>query len=186
MWRLARGRFSRNEINGVEGLQGPYRLSGTRGEQFVIVVSGTEVVYLDGKKMERGLQSDYVIDYNIGEITFTSKHIINAFSRIIVEFQYSDRFYTRTVSGGNISIDRKKATYHLSVFNEQDARNQPIQQDLQAFDSSSGLSAREILQISGDASNLAVLPGARKISNFSVNEPNYILLDTGAGVFIAL
>ncbi|MCC7298405.1 MAG: hypothetical protein IT244_08740 [Bacteroidia bacterium] len=180
---LARGRFSRNEINGVEGLQGPYRLSGTRGEQFVIVVSGTEVVYLDGKKMERGLQSDYVIDYNIGEITFTSKHIINAFSRIIVEFQYSDRFYTRTVSGGNISIDRKKATYHLSVFNEQDARNQPIQQDLQAFDSSSGLSAREILQISGDASNLAVLPGARKISNFSVNEPNYILLDTGAGVF---
>lgn len=176
---LARGRFNRNELNGVEGLQGPYRLTGARNEQFVIVVSGTEVVYLDGEKMQRGLQSDYVIDYNTGEITFTPKHIINAFSRIVVEFQYSDRFYTRSIASGSTTISRSKANYTFSVYSEQDAKSQPIQQDLTAYDSTTGLTAREILQKSGDNVNLAVLPGARKNQIFSTTEPNYVLVDTG-------
>lgn len=180
---LARGRFSRNEINGIEGLQGPYRLAGARGEQFVIVVSGTEVVYLDGERLERGLQADYVIDYNLGEITFTPKHIINAFSRIVVEFQYSDRFYTRSVTAGNATLIRKKSSFYLGVYSEQDARNQPIQQDLEAFDSTTGLTAREILRTAGDNPANAVFPGARRLTQFSANEPNYILRDSSGVLF---
>jgi len=176
---LARGRFSRNEINGTEGLQGPYRLSGSRGEQFVIVVSGTEVVYLDGQKMERGLQSDYVIDYNAGEITFTPKHIITAYSRIVVEFQYSDRFYTRSVTGANATIQHKNATWFAAIYSEQDSKSQPIQQDLELTDSSTGLTAREILRNAGDDPTLALFPGGRKLQAFNGNEPNYILKDTG-------
>jgi hypothetical protein len=180
---LARGRFSRNEINGIEGLQGPYRLTGSRGEQFVIVVSGTEVVYLDGQKMERGLQADYVIDYNAGEITFTPRHIINAFSRIVVEFQYSDRFYTRSVAGTSATFRRKKIAYYAGVYSEQDARNQPIQQDLDITDSTSGLTARDILRNAGDDPSQALFPGGRKLLQFSTSEPNYILRDTGSMLF---
>lgn len=180
---LARGRFSRNEISGVEGLQGPYKLNGARGEQFVIVVSGTEQVYLDGKKMERGLQADYVIDYNTGEVTFTPKHIITAFSRIVVEFQYSDRFYTRSVTGGNVTMIREKTEYYAGIYSEQDARNQPIQQDLEAFDSSSGMSVRDILKNSGDDPALSQMSGVRRLTAFSTSEPNYILRDTGGVVF---
>lgn len=180
---LARGRFSRNEIQGVEGLQGPYRLKGARAEQFVIVVSGTEVVYLDGRKLERGLQADYVIDYNLGEITFTPKNLINAFSRIVVEFQYSDRFYTRSVLATQSTLQRSKTTYYLGVYSEQDAKNQPVQQDLEATDSSTGLNARQVLQAAGDNPALAAISGVRRLVAFSNSEPNYIARDTGSGVF---
>ncbi len=180
---LARGRFNRNEINGVEGQQGPYRLQGARGEQFIIIVSGTEVVYLDGKRMERGLQSDYIMDYNTGELTFTPKHIINAYSRIVVEFQYSDRAYTRSVAGANTTFISKKWELLGAVYSEQDAKNQPIQQDLQAFDSSSNRTAREILQDAGDNVSTAVLSTVKPSTIFSTSNPNYIRRDTGTVQF---
>lgn len=175
---IARGRFARNEINGVEGLQGPYRLTGAKGEQFVIVVSGTEAVYLDGVKMQRGLQDDYVIDYNSGEVTFTTSRIITAFSRIVVEFQYTDRAYTRTVAGGYMGVKKGNASFYTTVFTEQDAKSQPIQQDLDLFDSSSMQTVREILQKSGDDVNSAVISGARLLAEFSNSSPNYILIDS--------
>jgi len=182
---LARGRFFRNEINGIEGLQGPYRLKGSRGEQFVVIISGTEAVYLDGKKMERGLQSDYVMDYNSGEITFMPKHLINTFSRIVVEFQYSDRAYTRSVTGANISLVQKKWEFITAVYSEQDAKNQPIQQDLLAVDSTTGKTAKELLQISGDNLMQATVTSAHVIPIFSISNPNYILGDSaGTKYFI--
>jgi len=51
---VSRGRFSRNEIQGIEGIQGPYRLQGAQNESFIIIIAATEIVYVDGKKLARG------------------------------------------------------------------------------------------------------------------------------------
>jgi hypothetical protein len=127
---LSRGRFVRNIVQGIEGNQGPYRLQGANGELFIIIISGTESVYLDGQKLTRGEQNDYTIDYNTGEVVFMPKRLITQFSRIIVEFQYSDRNYARTVLGANTQWEGKKTAVYFNYFTEQDNKNQPFQQNL--------------------------------------------------------
>jgi hypothetical protein len=175
---LARGRFSRNQFNGQEGVQGPYRLSGAAGETPIIVVSGTEVVYLDGQRMVRGLQGDYVIDYNLGEISFNPTRLIGAYSRIVVEFQYSDRNYVRSVSAASAETTLGKGRLHAAWFNEQDLRNQPLQTNLDLYDSSRQLGAREILAAAGNDPAAAVMSGIRSVAGFDPSGINYTLSDS--------
>ncbi|MEK0421284.1 MAG: hypothetical protein RLZZ161_1135, partial [Bacteroidota bacterium] len=182
---LARGRFSRNELQGQEGLQGPYRLSGARNENFIIVVSGTEVVYLDGKRLERGYQSDYTIDYNLGEITFTPKHLIAQNSRIVVEFQYTDRFYTRMVGATLFSAEKQNFTLYGSMFREGDLPLQPLQQDLSLFDSIRMLDAGQIMELAGDNPSAASMSGAFRQTTFNPSAPNYVKKDSAGFTFYA-
>lgn len=147
---VSRGRFSRNTIEGTEGNQGPYRLTGARGEQFIIIIAGTEVVYLDGKRLVRGEQNDYVINYNNGELTFTPRQLITSYSRIVVEFQYSDRNYGRSVLHAKGGLTKNKWTIQAHYFSEFDNKNQPFQQSLDIFDSVNNQSARQVLANAGD------------------------------------
>lgn len=92
-----RGRFRVQRIDALEGVQGPYRLRGDGGETFILVLPGTERVYLDGVLMTRGQPNDYVIDYTTAEITFTNRRIIGADRRIRVEFEYTTQQFSRTM-----------------------------------------------------------------------------------------
>lgn len=95
---VIRGTFRTVELTGRDGIQGPYRLTNTANDPFIVVVAGTERVYLDGRLLDRGDENDYVIDYSIGEIYFTNQRIIRNTHRIRVEYQYLSSGFTRTLS----------------------------------------------------------------------------------------
>ncbi len=100
-----RGQFRTQEIEPIDGVQGPYRLEGAQGERFIIVIAGSERVYLDGQRMTRGETNDYVIDYAQAEITFTSNRLITDDRRISVEFEYRTTTFSRTLVGAEAQAD---------------------------------------------------------------------------------
>ena len=129
---ISKGVFATNTITPTEGNQGPYSLTGTNGESFVIVLVNSEAVYINGTKLTRGASQDYVIDYNSGRITFTPKRIITADLRIIVEFEYSQMAYVRSMVDARLdytSSDKKLNTF-FDLYSEQDAKNQGQNQTL--------------------------------------------------------
>lgn len=173
----ARGQYVRKEFMGQEGNQGPYRLSGTGNEAFVVILAGTERVFLDGQLLERGADRDYVIDYNLGEITFTPRRLITKDKRLVVEYQAAERAYLRTVLFAGQQMKWDRITARLAVYNEQDARNQPLQQVLTD-------SQKAVLQDIGNNLNLAYYPGYDSIG-FRTDRPMYRRTDSlGYTVFV--
>ncbi len=94
---VSRGKFITNQYQGIDGMQGPYLLAGENNERSIIVIAGTERVYVDGERMTRGDNADYVIDYTNAAVTFTTRRLISRVSRIVVDFEYSDRQFSRTL-----------------------------------------------------------------------------------------
>lgn len=127
---VSKGQFTRKSFNGIEGIQGPYRLSGANNETYIIIIAGTERVYIDGVLLKRGLENDYTINYNTGEIYFTTNQVITKDKRIIVEYEYTDRNYTRFIITNNNSFKKGKGTFWANVYSETDAKNQPLDQEL--------------------------------------------------------
>ncbi|MEM1127465.1 MAG: hypothetical protein AAGI71_12500 [Bacteroidota bacterium] len=101
---VSRGQYRTQEIIPIEGVQGPYRLEGPQGEPFILVLAGTESVFFDGERLERGETRDYVIDYGTGELSFTSNRLITAERRITVEYQFTTNQFTRSLLGGEAEV----------------------------------------------------------------------------------
>lgn len=151
---LVRGVFTQSTFTGQEGNQGPYKLTGPNGELFVLVVSGSERVYVNGIPLERGENEDYIIDYNAGEIRFNATYPITSEMRINVEYQFSERRYTRFLAYGGGSFQQShKLKIAAHVYSESDAKNQPLQQTLTQEQVA-------ILDAAGDNTELMVAPSA--------------------------
>jgi hypothetical protein len=148
---LVRGQFSTSQFTAQEGNQGPYKLEGTNGELFVLIVSGSETVYVNGVPVKRGENEDYTIDYNAGEVTFNATFPITSEMRITVDYQFSDRNYSRFVAYGGGKFENKKLKIGVSVYSENDAKNQPLQQNLSE-------EQVQILAAAGDNESLMVSP----------------------------
>ena len=148
---LVRGQFTTSQFTAQEGNQGPYKLRGPNSELFVLIVSGSETVYVNGIAIERGENKDYIIDYNAGEIIFNSTFPITSEMRITVDYQFSERNYSRfTVFGGG-NYETEKLKLGVSVYSEVDSKNQPLQQNLSSEQVA-------ILSQAGDDQSMMVAP----------------------------
>ena len=58
---IVKGKYKKTEIQAQNGNQGPYKLIGQNGELFVLVVSGSESVFINGKKIKRGMLNVVVV-----------------------------------------------------------------------------------------------------------------------------
>jgi hypothetical protein len=169
---ISRGKFNRMLLQGQEGNQGPYRLQGAEGERFIIVLAGTEKVFIDGVPMRRGLDDDYVIDYNLGEITFTSHRLITKDIRIVLEFEYVVQQYLRTTLSTETEWKRGRKRTYLSTYSEQDNPNTSGIQDLRPSD-------KLRLAAAGDSVSRAFSSGVDTLrEGYDPNRVLYKWLDT--------
>jgi hypothetical protein len=162
---IVKGVYAESKFVGQEGNQGPYKLVGPNGELYILIVSGSERVYVNGLLLKRGENEDYVIDYNAGELKFNTTYPVTENMRINVEYQFTDRNYTRFIGygGGNYSNDLFDIGVY--VYSESDAKNQPLQQNLSEEQVA-------ILQNAGDDRTLMTGPSAVS-DTFSENKILY-------------
>lgn len=169
---VSRGQFATNEFMGQEGNQGPYQLRSPEGQINIIVLAGTERVWVDGELMTRGESHDYVIEYGNGQITFTRNRLITSDSRITVDFQFSDESFQRnywTAQGKSEFMDGK-VRLGTTFIRESDNQDNPLRFAL----SEASLQA---LEAAGDS--VAVVPG-----DTLVGEGNGAYLKDSTGVFV--
>lgn len=168
---VARSEFHRIRFQGVEGNQGPYRLTGKNGEQFITLISGSEQVFIDGILMKRGENQDYVINYNTGEVTFTSFRPIFQQNFITISYNYANRNYSRYLFTGKLEHQREKFKIGLNWFMENDNKNAPLALSLSKED-------EQILANAGNDPNLMYAPSG-VVTEYDVNKILYRLNPAG-------
>jgi hypothetical protein len=168
---ISRGSFAVNNFQGVEGNQGPYKLRGNNAENFIIILAGSEKVYIDGIPMKRGEDNDYIIDYNLGEISFTPNKMITKDVRIRVEFEYTDRQYFRSLLSNNLTFTHKKNEFYFSALSIQDSKNQTLDRTL------TSLEKQRIANV-GDNINTVLLPSYQEVQLNANDKVLYMLKDT--------
>ena len=95
----SQGLFQSLEFSGSEGLQGPYELLSALRDDGAVVLAGSESVRLNGRLLTRGRERDYVIDYDLGTLSFATGQPISEGDIIRVDFRYSQESWERGACG---------------------------------------------------------------------------------------
>ena len=158
MAAAGKGQFKSQHFLGLEGVQGPYQLTGTQGQREIIVLAGTERVYVDGRQLTRGEENAYTIDYANGQILFTRKQLITGDSRITVDFEFSDQKFQKNVLGatGEFRLLNDRLRLKTSLLRESDDKDNPL-------DLSLNETYRHILSAAGDSLDQAAVSGAQDV-----------------------
>lgn len=167
---VSRGEFHSNSFLGIESVQGPYPLNGKNGESGIVVLAGTETIWVDGIVARRGESNDYVIDYAAGQISFTSRELITADSRIVVEFEYANEDYERQYLAARTAIKSPhfQSGSYLTYISERDDRTRPLGLTFDAGDT-------EQLRLAGDSGTLA---SSLTADSLGPNSGDYVRRDT--------
>ena len=125
---IPKGQSTSLVLRGEEG-RSEYRL--TVDGQFVIVKAGSEIVWLNGERMRRGENNDYIIrEYGDPIVEFNSKHLITSNDVIRIDFEYipEDRAYQQNLYGLSsvFTLPGERLTFGASYAVEADL-NQPEQ-----------------------------------------------------------
>lgn len=165
----SRGKFSRQTLATKEGNQGPYKINGNNNERFIIILSGTEKIYFNGELLKRGFDLDYAIDYNLAEITFSPNRLIAKETRVIVEFEYTDLNYFRTLYTANTSYQSDKTKIVFNFYSEQDSKKSTGQIELDS-------TSINLLEGAGDVSTNYNILSIRKLEQDNADNIKYELL----------
>ena len=166
----AKGQFSSAQIQPIEGVQGPYKLTGPNGERFIIVLASSEKVFIDGKLMERGFDRDYVIDYNLGEVTFSNSILITRFTRIRIDFEYAEQYYSRSNLNATQELTNGKVKLYANFYQEKDNPQNSLGFNLEEDDV-------DALVALGDNNGVGVIDGA-ELTDFIENAILYLKRDS--------
>jgi len=169
---FARSKTGVQNIEPIEGVLGPYRIEGPQNEPFIFILAGSEKVFLDGEQLKRGIKNDYIIDYNSAEITFNAQHYISKYSVIQIEFEYSDRQYSRNVTAVRHEQTIGNLDLNIGFFQQSDKADSQIEEL-----SSSDLDAISSL---GQESNYAEIPSVDSVG-FASDKIRYAKIDTVVG-----
>ncbi|MCB9356993.1 MAG: hypothetical protein H6505_00280 [Calditrichaeota bacterium] len=125
---VSRGEFQSNSFFGLESVQGPYQLTGKSGESGIVVLAGTERIWIDGVEVKRGESNDYTIDYASGQIFFTPNRLITSDTRIVAEFEYANEEFERQYFAARTALKSSalSAGVHLTYVSERDDRTRPL------------------------------------------------------------
>ena len=112
---VVRGKFNTFTFTAIEGNQGPYKIYGANNEAVILMIEGSEQVYVNGTQIKRGENEDYIINYNAGEIIFNPTFPITSEMRITVDYQFSERNYSRLVVYGGSNYNSEKLKQLLTA-----------------------------------------------------------------------
>ncbi len=134
---VSKGQTSSITLRGMEG-QREYRIN--VDGRYIVMIAGSETVWLNGEEMRRGEGNDYVIrDYGDPTVEFTNKHLITSSDVIVVDFEYieEDRNYRQDLYGtrGKVNLFQKRGiprgfvdgvTIGASYATESDDKDNPL------------------------------------------------------------
>lgn len=100
-----RGEMHELTIQPKEGIRGPYPLQGKYNESSIIILPGTEKVWLNGQRLQQGMDQGYTLDAAFAEITYTGPEVLSSTDILRVEFQYITQNYTRTLIQAQSTVD---------------------------------------------------------------------------------
>jgi hypothetical protein len=171
---VAKGKFASIDLTPLENVQGPYRLTGPNGEQFIIVLAGSERVYLDGRLQVRGFDYDYTIDYNLAELTFSPRHLITKNSRLKVDFEYSDLNYSRSLYTASHYQQIGKLNVRANYYQEADDPNNAANLTLSATD-------QQLLRNAGNVASVQRAGGDSAAYNRTLVQYSRVAMTTPTG-----
>ena len=171
-----KGEFRTIQFRGTTGLQGPYALLSLARNTPEVIIAGTEQVYIDGQRAERGPNRDYVIDYDAGLVTFTPRRLITTDTEIAVDFEVTAEKYDRATvlaAAEKVALG-KGVALGLMAAREGDDDARPKAVVLSDAD-------RSVLAAAGDDASAAITGGVAPADS---SKGNYVLVpaDTVSGI----